>query len=273
VVAVDANVIYCYEVKNVGAGPAQDVTLVDDKGTPDDSHDVVLKDAFFGDAISFPVNLASGATAYGTLDVTITKAGTVVNTATAKLGDTFEASDTATVNAAIVAVDCPTGYQTAVNTFSQSTGLDYAFLLDPNEGGKLSVCVPNGDNGDAPAASRIKCVGQCITKPECQDNPNATGCEYSVCEASGAWTTGAGTSNCSAVETPPPGVLPYCWEVQQDLKKDCPINPTKWEPQEETVLNIKKGHVNPYIYQSCYSSGGRYVCETICFPFFAGDCP
>ena len=140
--------------------------------------------------------------------------------------------------------------------------------------------MPNGldtnGNPDPAIANtiRVKCIDQCITKPICETDPTNVACSPSVCEPSGAWTTGAGTTQCSVVTNPPPDTPPYCWEVQQDLNKDCTLN--EWEPQEETVLNIKKGHVNPYVYQSCYSSGGRYVCETMCFSFSAADallCP
>ena len=278
-----ADVRYCYIVENVGAGLAESVTLDDDAGTPGDTSDdfsVTLT------GLNSDGSLSSGGTATGMSGlVTIAQAGTVVNTATASatgLGGTVTvtAIDTATVNAVLVAEICPDNFQQAVNQLSQSTGLDYAFLLDPNQGGRLSVCAPNGldSNGNPDPniakAIRIGCVDQCVTKPICQTDPSNSQCFPSVCEPSGSWTADDVNGNCAPVTTTATDPLPYCWEVQQDLNKDCVLN--EWDPQEETMHHIKKGHVNPYVYQSCYSSGGRYVCETMCFSFSAADaldCP
>jgi len=269
---------YCYTVENVGAGLAENVTLKDDEGTPGSDVSVTLT------GLNNDGSLNSGGTATGTMLATMLDAGSLVNTARAEaygLGGTMmvTATDTATVNTLQVAESCPDNYQEAVNQLSQTTGLDFAFLQDPNQSGRRSVCVPNGldpdGNPDPTIAKtiRVRCIDQCITKPICETDPTNPACSPSVCEPSDAWTTGAGTQ-CSAVTNPPPGTSPYCWEVQQDLNQDCTLN--EWEPQEETILNIKKGHSNPYVYQSCYSSGGRYVCETMCFTFFPGDeanCP
>lgn len=262
---------YCYKVENVGAGLAENVTLEDDEGTPGSTIGVTLT------GLNNDGSLNSGATATGSLLATMLEAGSLFNTAMAEaygLGGTMmvTATDTATVKTIQVAESCPANYQDAVNQLSQATGLDFAFLQDPNQSSRRSVCVPNGANGAANTV-RVACVDQCIVKPVCETNPDDSACSPSVCEESGAWTTGVG-AQCSAVQNPPEGVQPYCWEIQQDLNQDCTLN--EWEPQEETILNIKKGHSNPYVYQSCYSSGGRYVCETMCFTYFPGDeanCP
>ena len=280
-VSAGDEVRYCYTVENVGAGLAENVTLDDDAGTPGDSGDdfAVALDGLNGDG-----SLSTGGMATGSALVTILDAGTVVNTATASatgLGGTVAvtANDSATVNAVLVAEICPVNFQGAVNQLAQDTGLDYAFLLDPNQGGRNSVCAPNGDDVDpntgyANRAIRIRCIDQCVTKEICETNPNDPTCSPSVCEPSGGWTVDAGSSSCSVVPTTATTPDPYCWEVQQDLNKDCTLN--DWESQEESVLHIKKGHANPYVYQSCYSAGGRYVCETMCFSFSAADalaCP
>ena len=218
------------------------------------------------------------------MEVSILSAGTVVNTATATASGInsskiFTASDTATVIAVLVAEICPQNYQDGVNQLSLTTGLDFAFLGDPNDASRRSLCVPNGADG-APDTVRIACVDQCVTKPECLLDPNAAACSPSVCEPSGSWTTkrtGTDTFECTDLADPTPVTdpPPYCWEIQQDLDGVCNTS-NEWEPQEETVLTIKKGHVNPYVWQTCYSSGGRYVCETMCYAFSDTDasaCP
>jgi len=276
-VAAGDDVRYCYTVENVGAGLAEAVTLADDAGTPADAADdfYVMLTGLNGDG-----SLSSGGMATGMSGlVNIAEAGTVINTATAAadgLGGTVTvtATDTATVNAVMVAEACPDNFQDAVNQLSLTTGLDYAFLLDPNQGGRLSVCAPNGDNNSA-RAIRVGCIDECVTKPICETTPNDPACSPSVCEPSGVWTADdPATGICGPVTTTAADALPYCWEVQQDLNRDCVMN--EWEPQEESVHMVKKGHVNPYVYQSCYKSGGRYVCETMCFLYpgdSAANCP
>lgn len=183
-----------------------------------------------------------------------------------------------------VAEICPDGFQTAVNTLSVSTGLDFAFLEDPNQSGRRSICVPDGGDGSI-ETKRYACIDQCVTKPECLTDTSGPACSPSVCEPSGSWTTQRVEGNpdtfaCTAFPTsdftPPTDPEPYCWEIQQDLAGDCDTTVDTWQPQEESVLTIKKGHINPYVWQSCYSSGGRYVCETMCYAFTVADstrCP
>jgi len=271
------SVRYCYTVENVGAGLAVDVTLSDDAGTPGNS----------GDDFDVALGLVDGNLSPGappatgmSLPVVISEPGTVVNTATAMatgFGGPVEATDTATVNAVQVAEICPPIYQNAVNELSLNTGQDFAFLGDPNDVSRRSICVPNGVGGAA-NTKRYKCIDQCVTKEICKTDPNNKACKPSACESSGAWTDWTSEdgieSTCSLIADPAPGATPYCWEVQQDLNRDCTLN--EWEPQEESVLQIKKGHVNPYVWQTCYSSGGRYVCETMCYLFpgdTSGACP
>lgn len=278
------SVRYCYTVENVGAGLAEAVTLIDDAGTPGASDPVPTDDfSVTLNGLNNDGSLNPGGLATGMSDpVIITEAGTVVNTATASAtgpGGTVEvtASDTATVNAVQVAEICPDNYQEAVNQLSQTTGLDFAFLQDPNESSRRSVCVPNGNNGAADTV-RVGCIDQCVTKPECVSNLDDPACSPSVCEPSGSWTTKRtgtepGTFECTdlPLTAPVTGPLPYCWEIQQDLDGVCSTL-NEWKPQEETVLTIKKGHVNPYVWQTCYSSGGRRVCETMCY-LFPGESP
>lgn len=270
------DVRYCYTVENVGAGLGEGVILVDDAGSPGNTADdfAVTLTGLNNDG-----SLSSGGTATGMSGlVTIVEPGAVVNTATATatgLGGAVvvTATDTATVTAVLAAEACPDNYQDAVNQLSLTTGLDFAFLQDPNQGSRRSVCVPDGANGAADTI-RVACIDQCITKPVCETDPTQPECALSVCKPSGVWTADDANGVCGPVVTTPTDPPPYCWEVQQDLNKDCALN--DWDPQEESVLHIKKGHVNPYVYQSCYSSGGRYVCETMCFSFSATDalaCP
>jgi hypothetical protein len=267
---------YCYKVKNIGIGDAESVTLNDDAGTPGDTIDDFLVTLSLPDGSPLGTNpLVSDAEVSGMSNlVTMDKVGTVVNTAkasaTSALGTSHEATDTATVNVVVVAEICPDNFQEAVNQLSLETGLDYAFLADPNEGGRLSVCVPNGEPDPLgnPTANtkRYACIDQCVTKPECVLDPTATGCSPSVCEPSGSWSTFEdGICTADAPDPIPTNPLPYCWEIQQDLDGKCSTPLNVWQPQEETVIKIKKGRVNPYVWQSCYTSGGRYVCETMCY--------
>lgn len=284
---------YCYKVENVGLGRAEAVTLCDDAGTPTpggvcdpgapDSDDfmVINLGPLNGGGLD-PTGIAMGSEM-----MVIAAAGTVVNTATASATGGVTATDTATVTAvqvAQVSEICPDGYQDAANQEFGSDGedLDYAFILDPQQGDRVSVCapknlLPNGKQDPSQNnAFRVQCIDQCLPPPICLTDPTDPACinpTPPVCQSSGVWTTEVG-GICGPVEDPPPGAHPYCWEVQQDLDKDCIAN--AWEPQGDTVLHIKRGHVNPYVYQSCYSSGGRYVCETMCFSFSAADalaCP
>ena len=277
-IAAGEDVRYCYKVENVGIGLAESVSLLDDAGTPGDPPPGELGDDFNVslDGLNSDGSLNSGGMATGMSGlVTIAEAGTVINTATATAdgpGGTVTASDTATVNAELVAEICPENFQTAVNQLSQETGLDYAFLLDPNQGGRLSVCAPNGavdsNNNASARAIRVTCIDQCITKKICETDPTNADCDPSVCEPSGVWTAEDANGACVPLTASTADAPPYCWEVQQDLNRDCILN--EWEPQEESVHAVKKGHVNPYVYQSCYKSGGRYICETMCF-LYPGD--
>jgi hypothetical protein len=264
---------YCYTVENVGIGLAENVTLKDDEGTPGSTVGVPLT------GLNNDGSLNSGATATGTMLVTLLEAGRLVNTATAEaygLGGTVvvTSTDTATVDTLLTAEICPENYQDAVNQLSLETGLDFAFLLDPNQTSRRAVCVPNGENGSADTI-RVSCINQCIVKPGCEidpeDNPD---CSPSVCEESGAWTSWNDPYSCTVIEDRPEGVQPYCWEVQQDLTRDCELNSV--EVQETGILTVDKIHTNPYVYQSCYTSGGREVCETMCFAYSNKDakkCP
>lgn len=259
---------YCFLVENVGIGEASNVTLSDPAIF---ASDLIIGNLAPGGSVLIPRDPADD-----TL-VNIDSQGEIVNTATVS-GDATDnpsfpvpdASDTATVNAILVAEACPEDFQDDINDLATSTGLDYAFLLDPQKGGRTAVCTPDGTSGTVPAARRIPCIDQCVTKPECQVDPSDPACSPSVCEPSGAWTEGDEFA-CTDLY-PQPDALPYCWEIQQDFNRDCVANVV--DPLEETVLTIKKSRMNPYYYQSCYNSGGRYVCETMCFPLFAGDvCP
>jgi hypothetical protein len=275
-VNVNDEVRYCYTIENVGAGLAESVTLQDDEGTPGSTINVTLS------GLNNDGSLNSGATATGSRLATLLEAGSLFSTATATasgLGGTIIVTATDSVTVSAIAESCPTDYQNVVNQLSQSTGLDFAFLQDPNLSGRRSLCVPNGANG-SPDTRRYACIDQCITRPECEDPNNPLCIGPSVCEPSGSWSTkrtgtdvitGYGTYECTALPRPIQATnpAPYCWEIQQDLGADCGI-PDELEPQEETTLNIKKLHVNPYVWQTCYSSGGRYVCETMCY-IFAGE--
>lgn len=270
------DVRYCYTVENVGAGLAEDVILIDDNATPGDLEDyteVTLIGLINGDTDLPSDGIATGMSGL----VTIAKLGTVINTAEAVAfgpGGTVQvtATDTATVNAVQVADLCPDDFQQTINDLSKSTGLDFALLMDPHEGGRHSVCTPNGKNG-AGITKKYRCINQCVTKTICKTDPNNLACKPSVCEGSGAWTDWTSVvdvaSTCSEITNPPPGLAPYCFEIQQDLDANCTIN--TWSPQETTVIEIKKGHVNPYVWEvDTTDTFGRADKIMYCY-FFPGE--
>lgn len=98
------DVTYCYTVTNTGNFAAYDVELVDDNATPDDvTDDVTITLAGLSDIGGDPGanDLAAGASATGTLDVTLPGPGRWVNTASATLSNVADAPEpvTAAVNA------------------------------------------------------------------------------------------------------------------------------------------------------------------------------
>ena len=281
-----AKVIYCYVVENLGNGAADNLMLVDDNATPSDT-----TDDFFSDAAdnSKKITLTGldggvlnpGAKAYGRSPVvTMTKAGKFINTATVDGGsvdypsyDVPHASDTATVNVEQALVTCPPDFQAAVNTLSsQTNNFTYAVLNNPKKPEEVSVCVPTNESAGDVRVRGVSCIDDCILKPDCADHPTATGCAPQVCESSGVWTDGV-PGDCS-IPSNPDHKLPYCWEVEQDLNRDCELNQT--EPMKIHEVTNKQIHANPYVYQSCVKSGGRKVCTTYCYLYPGEDasvCP
>ena len=263
-----AEVEYCYVVDNLGNGDADNLVLVDDHATPSDTSDdfTITLDGLNGGV------LTAGARATGKSPaVLISAAGKLVNTATVD-GDSVDvpsydvpsASDTATVNAEQALVTCPADFQNAVNQLSSQTdNFTYAVLHNPKKPEDVSVCVPTNEDPDLVRVRGVDCVDECVLKPGCDQTPLPAGCTPQVCQSSEAWTApDASTGVCGPV-TDTGGKLPYCWEVEQDLNQDCVLNDT--QPMKTHEVTTKQIHANPYVYQSCTTSGGRKVCKTYCY--------
>lgn len=277
---------YCYRVENIGPGQAVDVVLRIDNGTPDDPADdqnVLLSGLQDG-------GLAPGGTATGELLVPITNDGVLVNTATVT-GHTFDgiivsASDTATVNTALA--KCPQELQDVVNAASNR----FAFLagFDPVSPETVSVCSPEQDlsNNESLRSVRVSCINECVIKQACKDDPSSIECKTPpVCQPSGAWNYFKGEDPSTFTEENPDptsgscvvtsnGQTPFCWEVQQNLPNSPDCERKQIDPLKTGGIDIGQVRANPFVYQSCTNSGGRYVCETICFLFPGEDasvCP
>jgi len=266
------SVKYCYEVENVGLGDAENILLIDDNATPgDDSDD-------FEVTLS-PLNgttLSTGATAYGeSAAMSFSTPGQVINTATVSAADgaTYSASATLDVEQGLVL--CPEAYQDAVDQQVELTGdFPFAYLLDPKSPNSASLCVPSSTNTSV-ASTSVGCVMGCDIKPECVDNPNAAGCAPQVCQSSEVWTTHDANGVCEGPATPGENdPLPFCWEVAQDLNRDCVLNAV--EPMMTNSVEVTQVHSNPYVYQTCVRSRKGTVCSTTCYLYPGEDasvCP
>lgn len=263
---------YCYEVENVGLGDAENILLIDDNATPgDDSDD-------FEVTLS-PLNgttLATGGTAYGeSAAMSFVTPGQVVNTATVSADDGATHSASATVDVEQGLVLCPEAYQDAVDQQVELTGdFPFAYLLDPKSPNSAALCKPKASNSKV-ASRSVRCVMGCEIKPECVDSPNAPGCSPQVCQSSEVWTTHDEFGTCEGPATPgDTDPLPYCWEVAQDLNRDCVLNSV--EPMMTNSVEVTQVHSNPYVYQTCVRSRRGTVCETTCYLYPGEDasvCP
>ena len=247
-------VTYCYEVKNTGTGDASSVELVDDNGGIGSPFTVAIG------------NLAAGQTVTYTNDVLFTERGVVTNTVTvtgiSESGTDLSASDIATVEAGIAASECPESYQTLINSL-QTEDPDNAYaasiLLQPQNPGLISLCTPTCEASDPDCivpSTRTLCEDDCIWDA-------STG----ACQLSGVWDPINGEVIEGATR------LPYCHEVIDSIKSSGGIGLTFTTTQTVEIIELS---VNPYVYQTCYKSGGRKVCETICYKFPGetdADCP
>lgn len=263
---------YCYVVENVGIGDAENIRLIDDNatpGNPGDDFEVTLS----------PLNgttLNSGATASGKSGVVaFTTPGQVVNTATVTADDGATSSASATLDVTQGLGTCPPAFQTAVDQQVEQTGeYPFAFLGDPKKPDLPAVCTPSSTN-TAVASTSVTCIEGCAIKPECVDTPTAAGCSPQICQPSGVWTTvNDETGECGPAITDENSPLPFCWEVNQDLNRDCVLN--GGEPMVSFGVEVKLVHSNPYVYQSCVKSRKGTVCSTTCYLYPGEDasvCP
>jgi hypothetical protein len=262
---------YCYVVENVGIGDAANVLLIDDNATPGDTGDdfeVSLE----------PLNgadLLSGATASGeSATVSFTTPGRVVNTATASADDGATHTATATLDVNQALGSCPPAFQNAVDQQVQETGeYPFAFLGDPKKPDQPAVCTPSSTNS-AVASVSVSCIEGCAIKPECVDTPNAPGCSPQICQPSGAWTADDEYGICGPAITDENSPQPFCWEVNQDLNRDCVLN--DYQPLSAIGVDVQQIHSNPYVYQSCVRSRRGTVCSTTCYLYPGEDasvCP
>jgi hypothetical protein len=258
---------YCYVVENVGIGDAENILLIDDNATPgDDSDDfpVTLSPLAGG-------NLNAGGTAYGESDaVSFVTPGQVVNIATVSAEDGVTHSASATLDVTQGLGTCPPAFQTAVDQQVEETGeYPFAFLGDPKKPDQPAVCTPSSTN-TAVKSTSVTCIEGCAIKPECVDAPNAAGCSPQICQPSGAWTADDENGVCGPAITDENSPLPFCWEVNQDLNRDCELNGS--EPMVSFGIEVKQVHSNPYVYQSCVKSRKGTVCSTTCY-LYPGEDP
>lgn len=271
-VETGVNVKYCYVVENVGIGDAENIVLIDDNATPGDDSD------------DFPVtlsplsgnNLNTGATAYGeSAAMSFITPGQVINTATVSADDGATHSASATLDVEQGLVLCPQAYQEAVDQQVELTGdFPFAYLLDPKSPNSAALCNPSSSNSTVKSTS-VNCIQGCEIKPECVDTPNAPGCAPQVCQSSEVWTTHDEFGACEGPATPSDtDPLPFCWEVAQDLNRDCVLNAV--EPMMTNSVEVTQVHSNPYVYQSCVSSRRGTICSTTCYLYPGEDasvCP
>jgi len=264
------DVKYCYVVENVGIGDAENIELVDDEGTPDDGgFETITLDGLDGST------LRSGAIAIGeSLVVSFAEPGQVVNTATASAADGAKHTATATLDVNQALGSCPPAFQSAVDQQVSETGeYPFAFLGDPKKPDQPAVCTPSSTNL-AVASTSVSCIDGCAIKPECVDTPNAPGCSPQICQPSGAWTTDDANGVCGPAITDANSPLPFCWEVNQDLNRDCVLN--DHQPLSTIAVEVQQLHSNPYVYQSCVRSRRGTVCSTTCYLYPGEDasvCP
>ncbi|MCK5383683.1 MAG: hypothetical protein KAJ65_07945 [Gammaproteobacteria bacterium] len=271
------SVKYCYVAESVGNGDAENVVLIDDNATPgDDSDDF--------EVVLSPLNgttLNSGATAYGeSAPMSFSVPGQVVNTATVTADDGATHSASATLDVTQALGTCPPAFQSAVDQQVAQTGeYPFAFLTDPKNPDVPAVCAPSAPPPSTTTVSvlsstAVSCIEGCAIKPECVDTPNAAGCSPQVCQPSGAWTADDEYGVCGPVATDENSPLPFCWEVNQDLNRDCVLNGT--EHMSSFGIEVQQVHSNPYVYQSCVKSRRGTVCTTTCYLYPGEDasvCP
>ena len=253
---------YCYEIRNTGTADASNVRLEDDN-------------AGIG-SYTLPIgSLPAGATVRSWVDypsdvndVLITERGTYTNTATV-YGDSpkgsVQASDTATVEAGVAAAECPESYQSLINSIA-SVDPDNAYaasiLLQPKSPGLISLCTPTCSTNQVDPNYDPDCIAT-STRTVCEDDciwDDTTG----DCKASGCWDGDQNTCTES---------LPYCHEVLASITNGEGFGLKVKTSQTVEIIELS---VNPYVYQTCYKSGGRKVCETICYLYpgeTAADCP
>jgi hypothetical protein len=248
-------VTYCYEVRNTGTGDAYDVVLNDDNAGIGSSYSVTIG------------TLAAGATfTDDNNDVIFSGRGTFTNTATvtgtSESGTDLSVSAQATVIAGIAAAECPESYQALIDSL-QTEDPDNAYaasiLLQPQNPGLISLCTPKCEASDQDCivpSTRTLCEDDCIWDA-------TTG----ACQLSGVWDPINGKVIDGATR------LPYCHEVVESIKSSGGVGLTFTTTQTVEIIELS---VNPYVYQTCYKSGGRKVCETICYKFPGetdADCP
>lgn len=262
-------VTYCYEISNTGSGDAFDVQLVDDN-------------AGIGDPYPLSIgNLPAGATVRSWVDypdddvndVVLTERGTYINTATVT-GDsdngTVSASDTATVEAGVAAEQCPQAYQDLINALNVDTDNFYAasILLEPKNPGLISLCTPtcSNDPGNPNYVEGVDCPVAESTRTLCEDDCVWDN-DLDSCTPSGNWDP----DEEDVID--PDGRMPYCWEVLESITDGGGVGLKVKSSQTVEIIELS---TNPYVYQTCYKSGGRKVCETICYLYdgeSGADCP
>jgi hypothetical protein len=265
---------YCYEIKNIGAGDATDVVLTDDNAGLGSSYTSISFDVPAGQTVKSWDD--SDSWVFTSNVVTISERGTYINTAVAEgVSEDLtpvSASGKATVEAGVAAEKCPQKYQDLINSLNLDTDNFYAasILLEPKNPGLISLCTPTCSNVEGSDNYDENCPVAQSSRTFCEDDciwsDNLPG-GVSGCTPSDNW---------DAIEEEvidPDGPLPYCWEVLESITDGGGIG---LKVKSSQFIEIIELSTNPYVYQSCYKSGGRKVCETICYLYddeTSADCP
>jgi len=204
--------------------------------------------------------------------VTYDTAGSFSESATAT-GSYGEILVTSNFDTAVVFVEAPPALPVVDCDDPTQNPADFTGRLvasiDPTVPNRNYECVPEATGADpdvdiyALRAGKIQCLNECVPKPGCEFDPEdpmplPEGCEQ-PCETSGAWCTAAA----------PEGQLPYCWEIRDNPGcAQTPVQPAQYLMEVNKTWSVLRK--NPYIMQSCTSSGGRETCITYCF-LYPGD--
>jgi hypothetical protein len=247
---VGDTVAFCYRVTNAGDVPLAQVNVSGATG-------------------DFPATLEPGESANGFKTQTYTEAGTFPELATATGSDGSTTPVTSNLDTAVVTVEAlPEAPTIACDLDTEGLSSETGRLSaswDPRTPDTDFECgvEPEGQDpfdDEVNRSGKRQCLNQCVLADDGES-----------CERSGEWEAG------NFCEPTGEGALPYCWEIREnptcEISDFTPVPAKYWKETSKTVTYLRK---NPYIMQSCTSSGGRETCITYCFLYpgeTASACP